>query len=409
MYGTIRRWFIGDYLSEQHNIHNRARAELLFDASMLVFLICIPLTIYTVVAGLHGKTVPTLIGLLFVFVQLLLFKRYQNVWLSSFMLCMLTSVIVCININFNETTIHLVEPFWMIVIVVFAVFMMGVKWGVFFCMILMTGFTFFVVNSLQENLRTVLNSIPSIKYFLVIEIAAALFTLIYILSVFVSTTRKSEQALREGNEHLEVQNQLVNRQNTEITLLLKEIHHRVKNNLQVVNSLLRLQSDQIQDESSRNVFDDAQYRIKAIALIHERMYKSADLSDVSPSDYFRGLASDLLRQYSTGHIVELSVKVDLDEWNQDKVVPMGLLLNELIANSIEHGKLDFNGRITIHLVKTDDGCELIYSDNGCGFASDYQTGFGLELIDTLCAQLNGHMEQTGEPGKGVHYYFAFRD
>jgi two-component sensor histidine kinase len=394
-------------MSQHPDNYDRAKADLLFNVSVLVYVILLPLLGYTIANGLWEKAIPTVIGLLFVLVQVFLFRKFRSVWWSSFFLCTATSVIICININFNQQAIHLVEPFWMIVIVVFAVFMLGVRWGVFFCIVLMTGFTFFVVNGLEKNLEAVLDSIPAIKYFLVVEIAAALFTLIYILSMFVLTTRRSESALREGNDHLEEQNQLVNKQNSEITILLKEIHHRVKNNLQVINSLLRLQSVQIRDEASKKVFEDAQYRIKAIALIHERMYKSEELSDIDSNAYFEGLANDLLRQNITNQEVKLVVKVALPGWNLDRVVPLGLLLNELIANSIEHGKMAENGIITLHLLAKGTTVELTYSDNGQGFAENHEPGFGLELIETLCAQLNGTMELINHPGAGVEYCFVF--
>lgn len=408
LYYKCKEWLIGDYIAKQQDIYQQSKAILLFNASFLVFIVMLPLLAYILFSGLYGKMFPSLLGLVFVVVQVLLFKRYQNIWWSSFVLCVLTSMIVCININFNDEALHLVEPFWMIVIVVFAVFMIGVKWGTFICLILLTGFSFFVVNKLESNLRDFLDLIPTIKYFLIAEIAGALIILVYILSIFVSTTRKAEHALRTGNWLLEENNILVKKQNTEITVLLKEIHHRVKNNLQVVNSLLRLQSVQIHDKASQRVFEDAQYRIKAIALIHERMYKSPDLSNIDCSTYFKGLAEDLLRQNVIHEKIELKMEVDLVEWQQDVVVPLGLLLNELIANSVEHGQLGDAGVITIRLLSSGiDRFTLAYTDNGVGFPDELAHGFGLELIETLCEQLNGKMEVINHPGQGVEYLFLF--
>lgn len=367
----------------------------------------IPLLVYIVINGLYGKALPSLLGIGFICLQFIIFKRFRNIWWPAFILCLLVSLIVCFNINLNNETIHIVEPFWMIVIVVFAVFMIGVKWAIFISAVLMVGFSFFVVNKLESNLREFLHLIPSIKYFVIVEIAAALIVLIYILSFFVATTKRAEHALRTGNWLLEENNNLVKKQNSEITVLLKEIHHRVKNNLQVVNSLLRLQSVQIDDERSREVFDNAQHRIKAIALIHERMYKSPDLSNIDSEGYFRGLAEDLLRQSSVNENIRLEIKIQLATWKQDIVVPMGLLLNELIANSVEHGKLGDNGIITIELTDQPEGSLLVYSDNGIGFTEEPVAGFGLELIQTLCEQLNGKMERFNFPGKGLEYRFVF--
>jgi two-component sensor histidine kinase len=406
IYQRWKSWLIDDYIASRSDIYEHAKAELLFNATFLIYLILLPFVVYTLIHGMYGKAVPAIAGLVFVTLQLIIFKKFRSTWWSSLFICSITSALVCANINFNTTEIHLSEPFWMIVIVVFAVFMMGVKWGVFFCMVLMTGFIFFVVGTLEKDLRTVLDSIGPGRYFLVVEITAALFTLIYILSMFVITTKRSERALLKVNNDLGAQNQLVNRQNAEITVLLKEIHHRVKNNLQVITSLLRLQSTLIKDRKSRKVFEDAQYRVQAIALIHQRMYQSAELSDIDPNVYFKALANDLLRQHVTTQTITLRVDVHLPDWEKDMVVPLGLLLNELIANSVEHGDLGTEGLIVIRLVHCGDYIELHYSDNGKGFTQDHTTGFGLELIETLSAQLNGGLELHSVPGKGVKYDFV---
>lgn len=399
---------IGDYLSINKDIQNQARAELLFNTSMLVFGICIPLMTILFIEQSYGKVVPTLIGLIVVVIQLALFKRYKNIFWSTFVLCALCCLIVSVNINFNRSEVHLVEPFWMIDIVVFSIFMVGVRWGIIFFLMMAVGFVFYVSNYFLADLVRLTHAPNIDRYFFGMEIASAVFTLVYILAMFVMLVRKSEGAMQEANYHLEEQNQLIKKQNNEITLLLKEIHHRVKNNLQVINSLLRLQSVQIKDTASKRVFDDAQYRIKAIALIHERMYKSAELSDIEPVAYFQGLAQDLFRQNSTNHNVSLTVDVRLKDWNQDMVVPMGLLINELIANSLEHANMETGGRIDIFLFQEGRSIHLHYSDSGKGFDTEIQHGFGLELIETLCQQLSGEMSLYSQLGEGVKYAFVFQ-
>jgi two-component system, sensor histidine kinase PdtaS len=408
IYSYLKNWIIGDYLSQNNDIQNQARAKLLLNTSLLVFIICIPLMIIMFVDESYGKLVPTLIGLVVVVCQLALFKHFRNIFWSTFVLCALSSVIVCININFNRNVIHLVEPFWMIDIVVFSIFMVGVRWGIIFFLTMATGYVFYVPRFFQTDLVR-LTEVPNLeRYFFGLEIASAVFTLVYILAMFVMLVRRAESGMQEANYHLEQQNQLITKQNTEITLLLREIHHRVKNNLQVINSLLRLQSVQIKDQASRRVFEDAQHRIKAIALIHERMYKSAELSDIEPVDYFQGLAQDLFRQNSTNHSAELIVNVRLKDWNQDMVVPMGLLLNELIANSLEHAKMEQGGVISVSLFQVENKIHLHYSDSGKGFDTEIQEGFGLELIETLCQQLSGNMSLCSVPNEGVNYEFVFQ-
>lgn len=408
LYTKSKEWLIGDYVSNRSHIHDKARAELLFNASFLVFSIGLPLCVYMLLAGIYGKVLPTALGLVFIVGQILIFRKFQNIFASAFFLCLLTTAIVAVNINFNRETIHLVEPFWMIVIVVFATFMLGVRWGILFFLLLMSAFVVYVTLFLERDLAILLASPQNVKHFMAVEIAAALFILIYILSMFVVTTRKSERALRNVNIDLEQQNRLVQHQNAEITILLKEIHHRVKNNLQVINSLLRLQSEQISDETALGVFEDVQNRIKAIALIHERMYKAVELSDIDSNDYFMGLSHDLLRQSLTNHQIALHVDVELPNWNQDIVVPLGLLINELIANSVEHGKMVTDGKIYLGMFEENGKLRLTYRDNGIGFEITNGNGFGLELIETLTAQLNGEMQLKTSINNGVHYEFQFQ-
>ncbi len=359
-------------------------------------------------AGIYGKILPTFLGAVFVGIELFIFKWKKSIFSAAFFICTLVTAIVAVNINFNREVPHLVEPFWMIVIMVFTTFMLGARWGVLFFFALMVAFSFYVVNHLHNDLILLTEAPRSVHVFLIVEIGSVLVILIYMLSMFVVTYRKSERALLNLNRNLATNNQLVQDKNAEITILLKEIHHRVKNNLQVINSLLRLQSEQIHDEKALEVFEDVQNRIKAIALIHERMYKAVELSDIDSNDYFMGLTHDLMRQNVTNQQIAFHVDVDLPQWNQDIVVPLGLLINELISNSVEHGCLNKDGKIYLGLSESNGQLRLSYRDNGTGFDQSKKTGFGLELIETLTAQLNGEMSLETGLNKGVHYEFHFR-
>ncbi len=192
-------------------------------------------------------------------------------------------------------------------------------------------------------------------------------------------------------------------------LLLKEIHHRVKNNLQIVSTLLDLQAEHITDPDALAMFKESRGRVRSMALIHERLYRSADLAHVDVAEYARQLAGDLYRSYrvSTDEI-DLDVTVSTPPLPIDIAIPCGLLLNELIANSLKHA-FEGGGRISIALKDEGASNVLTVSDTGKGFPDDFDiritSSFGLQLVNTLVAQLNGEISTNHGPGAEITVRF----
>jgi two-component sensor histidine kinase len=195
-------------------------------------------------------------------------------------------------------------------------------------------------------------------------------------------------------------------------VLLKEIHHRVKNNLQVVSSLLNLQSGQIHDPRITEAFRDSQNRVRSMALIHERLYQSENLAVIDFSDYVRNLAEHLLLSYGVGaEDVALVVEADEVFLDIDTAAPCGLLLNELVSNALKHGfPGSRKGEIQVGLCADQDGhLTLTVSDNGVGFPKDMEIenakSLGLQLVHTLVGQLDGRIEVHRRNGTAFHVTF----
>ncbi|MBA6316844.1 sensor histidine kinase [Cellulophaga baltica] len=207
------------------------------------------------------------------------------------------------------------------------------------------------------------------------------------------------------NKHISSLNNAVNLRLEERNTLLKEIHHRVKNNLQVITSLLNLQSRYIQDEDVKSMLKYSQYRIKSMALLHESLYRSDDLSKINYADYLKQLVNGLIisMKGSTNKIT-LDLEVDEIYFNIDTSIPLGLIINELVTNSLKYAFNDNIGTITISLKKQANNSFLLHiGDNGKGFPKtvkfrDTDT-LGLKLVHKLVLQLNGNIEkdnlQTG--------------
>jgi len=188
-------------------------------------------------------------------------------------------------------------------------------------------------------------------------------------------------------------------------VLLKEIHHRVKNNLQIISSLLDFQTDGIDDDHVRGVFLESQTRIRSMAYVHERLYHSHDLARVDLAEYLWELASYLFRSYSMSKGL-ITLEEDIDELSLglDIAIPCGLIVNELVSNSLKYAfPDDRDGVIHIGLHETDDDMlTLVVKDNGTGFPEDldYENtkSLGLRLVNMLTRQLDGTIELDGSGG-----------
>jgi PAS domain S-box-containing protein len=190
-------------------------------------------------------------------------------------------------------------------------------------------------------------------------------------------------------------------------VLLKEIHHRVKNNLQIISSLLNLQSTYIKDPQALGMFKESQNRVRSMALIHEKLYQSKDISRIDFTEYIRNLAGNLIRSYGASPAkVKLVIDADQISLGVDTAIPCGLIINELVTNSLKYAFTDGRkGEIRVSLRNETDGkgqYRLIVADNGVGFPESIDlrktTTLGLQLVSTLTDQLNGTIEVKRENG-----------
>ena len=200
---------------------------------------------------------------------------------------------------------------------------------------------------------------------------------------------------------------------TEKEVLLKEIHHRVKNNLQIISSLLSLQARQMGNGKPLQMFQDSQTRLKAMALIHERLYQSPDLAQIDFANYVRGLAEYLLGTYQIdGHRIHLDMQVEPVLMTVDMAIPCALAINELVSNSLKYAFPDRSeGEIGIALTSAEDNClRLVVRDNGVGLAPDLDLNnsksLGLKLVRSLTDQLSGTLTHTSN-GEGTRFEILF--
>ncbi len=197
-------------------------------------------------------------------------------------------------------------------------------------------------------------------------------------------------------------------------VLLKEIHHRVKNNLQTVASMLSLQSDYIKDKKALDVFTESQNRIKTITLIHEKLYQSKDLGKVEMSEYFDSLVINLVRSYTKRpSTIVTNLSAEGVSLGVDTAIPCGLIVNELVSNCLKHAFHDgVKGEIDVSLHQTEDEVyRLQVRDNGVGFPPEidfrHTSSLGLQLVNMFVQQLHGTIDLHSN--NGAQYVITFKE
>jgi PAS domain S-box-containing protein len=237
-----------------------------------------------------------------------------------------------------------------------------------------------------------------------VEVSSHLFNLRgekMILSIARDITRRkeSEAKLRKSLEEKE--------------MLLKEIHHRVKNNLMVISSLLNLQSKYIKDKAALAVFKESQNRARSMALIHKMLYQSTDLKCIDFGDYLETLTNELFRTYVTQpDNIKLNLDVGKILLDINTSIPLGLIVNELISNSLKHAfPDDKKGEITVKFHKKDDEFQFMIADTGVGLPEGLDitktNSLGMRLVNTLVDQVNGEIEL--ERSNGTCFLIKFKE
>jgi PAS domain S-box-containing protein len=195
-------------------------------------------------------------------------------------------------------------------------------------------------------------------------------------------------------------------------VLLQEIHHRVKNNLQIIDSLLKMQHRRIQDQPAAAILLESQHRVQSIALVHEKLYRSSDLASISFSDYVRSLASNLLSSYAIdSNKITLTLQIDPLALDIDTAIPCGLIINELVSNALKYAfPGDRAGEIKLEFHANDQGqLLLIVHDDGVGIPGHINLhttqSLGLKLVRGFAMQLQGSVDISCQPGTRIQIVF----
>ena len=304
----------------------------------------------------------------------------------------------------DSTFSNFVDIFWMLNISLFAFFSVGKRIGLIYLYINVISLIATTLLAKYGFLSRIeapdLSLALSINFSINVLVCTAAFG--YLISqIFIQTDRANNKMLQINSE--------LNKQYDEKSIMLKEIHHRVKNNLQVITSLLRLQSYKIDNLESTDPFNESIDRIASMALIHEKMYQGDTIENIDIDDYIYDLTTRLINNYSFNIPIVLNIETSVKTIELNHIVPFSLILNELVTNSLKHAfKNTVNGKIWIELIKSDSNHLLFkYRDNGKWLEPQDQNSFGLELIDTLTEQIGGSYQLNKD--ESTEYKFIFSD
>jgi len=192
-------------------------------------------------------------------------------------------------------------------------------------------------------------------------------------------------------------------------LLLREVHHRVKNNLKIIISLLRLQTDRVRDPASMSMLNDSRQRINAIAAVHELLYQSENLYSIEASEYLESLVHQLASAHSGSGRIDFSLNMENLRLHLDEAIPLGIIITEFVSNSIKYGSTNGECRFSLSLFRSGECAVLEYEDRGPGFDFDIknQDTLGFLLVNNLAQQLKGRLDHDGKSGFTLR--FPLRD
>ena len=225
--------------------------------------------------------------------------------------------------------------------------------------------------------------------------------LLILILVFLQlrTRKKNNAILREKNA-------IINESLQEKEILLKEIHHRVKNNLQFISSLMNLQARHVSDPKTLSVLNEGKSRVQSMALVHQKLYQEENLKGVDMRDYIKTLMDNLVHSYDVTDRIAITQNVADLVLDIDSAMPIGMIVNELVINAFKYAFHEGqSGEVRISLTPNEDKLNLTIEDNGVGlpaeFSVDKSEQFGLNLVQSLAQKLKAKIDINSDQGTRI--------
>lgn len=340
---------------------------------------------------------------------------YMRISRKFKLVAILSGIIGFLSNQFNIFLVlnseRFIELLWIIVLALYIFYAIGIVWGVVNMIVNFAGLIVYLIITSPETMIASLESRdPNTTIDIIVNATLAILVITYLIVKITQTSQYSERRLINANNELRFQHALMIDKNKEKTVLLQEIHHRVKNNLQIISSMLRLQASTTNNEESKEHLSGAVNRISSMALIHEKMYKTKDLSEIHLKDYIESLIKEAVKSYTNKIDITVKVKSQINFLSIDSLVPLALIINELTTNAIRHGMREKkNGEISVNIMRKGiNTAEIQFYDSGKWREPAQGSGFGTMLIETFVEQLNGSYECVNTDASGTLYILKLK-
>jgi two-component system, sensor histidine kinase PdtaS len=378
-------------IARYNSLVERGKFNLMWNISLFLIPVFIILLLLHIVLGDISWTT-SLSALLVAAVNLVILKNTRKYEFVGWMSVILGILICQISIFYVEDSRMLADAMWCLLIAFFTFFLFGNLIGTIVLLINVSGLVFYQFFALPMKLMERGVELIHVDERMIINVYYVAFALAFIISRMQKNNEAVNKRYEEQIKHNEI--------------LFKEVHHRVKNNLQIMASLLRLQAAESNNSEVVKNLNEAVGRIASMAFIHERMYKKESLADIDLQTYLNDLSFSILAQLDNTEHVCVDIKCERLRVNPDAMVSLSLLVNELLTNSVKHAFESGVGIVHMEVMPLEENIKLVYSDNGTWRIPDKVKTFGQELIVTLSEQLEGKIEKTIDL-KGTTYSFLF--
>ncbi|MFD0962533.1 sensor histidine kinase [Pseudofulvibacter geojedonensis] len=333
-------------------------------------------------------------------INILLFYYHKKILLSYNLGSILSFVGACVMSLYSGGINSPILPF--LVLLIYFAYLIGEIYGnLWFVVVTLTVICFYIFDLLNVSMVNEIDDHNMAEFNLIF----LLFLLILLGGVFGRMMNKINLAIKKAKQEIVYKND-------EKSIMLKEIHHRVKNNLQTVNSLLRIQARGVDDPKVQSMFKMAQSRIVAMARLHEKIYNTNDFKHIDVNEYIKLLIDDLINSYNLDKEITATMSVDSLKMSIDTLLPLSLIINEFVSNSLKHAFKDkVNGEVYVELKNNhENNYELIIGDNGVGISDDeflfIENSTGMILIKTFVKQLKGKIEKL-KTDQGTLFKISF--
>lgn len=388
------------------NSFDNARFNLVWRFNYVLTLLFVVLNLVYIIQGDFNSILSFTIAIIITFGSLVYLYKTNNYKTIYFFIATCGILMPALGMNYIMHQVHYGDIVWLIVAAALAYFGLGSNAGKYYALAGISAVAIHIIFFFNSNLAQVkpLNTLD--KIVLALELSIALSIIFYIIYQYTSLYSQSEKNVLSINSELK-------KQNEEKELLLKEIHHRVKNNLQIVSSLLNLQSNSIDNEFAVTAIKEGQSRIKSMALLHQKLYQnSADYVKLDFNSYVSDLVESIDKaNKNKEQIVKINIEVKNIYFDIDTAVPLGLIINELCTNCYKYAFKN-GGVLLVAIEETaSNNYKLTIKDSGLGLPNNINIEnsktLGLKLVTMLTKQLRGKLEYYFD--NGAIFILSFTD